>query len=135
MPHRLLLVEDDPAVRRSLAETLTEEGLDVHVAESAEQALATIDTVRPDVVLSDIRMSGMDGVQLLELLRERMPEVDVLLMTAYDDMPTIVRAMREGASDFLVKPIKLSERRIGWPARDVKKWLAELDKKRQPHLV
>jgi two-component system response regulator AtoC len=111
MPHRLLLVEDDPAVRRSLAETLAEEGLDVHVAESAEQALATIDSVRPDVVLSDIRMSGMDGVQLLELLKERMPEVDVLLMTAYDDMPTIVRAMREGASDFLVKPIKLSELR------------------------
>jgi DNA-binding NtrC family response regulator len=111
MPHRLLLVEDDPAVRRSLAETLTEEGLEVHVAESAEQALAAIDGVRPDVVLSDIRMSGMDGVQLLELLKERMPEVDVLLMTAYDDMPTIVRAMREGASDFLVKPIKLSELR------------------------
>jgi DNA-binding NtrC family response regulator len=111
MPHRLLLVEDDPAVRRSLAETLAEEGLEVHVAESAEQALATIDAVQPDVVLSDIRMAGMDGVQLLELLKERMPEVDVLLMTAYDDMPTIVRAMREGASDFLVKPIKLLELR------------------------
>src|SRR5215208_680046 len=111
MTHRLLLVEDDPAVRRSLAETLAEEDIDVHVAESAEQALSTIDTVRPDVVLSDIRMSGMDGVQLLSLLKERMPEVDVLLMTAYDDMPTIVRAMREGAFDFLVKPIKLHELR------------------------
>jgi DNA-binding NtrC family response regulator len=111
MTHRLLLVEDDAAVRRSLAETLAEEGLDVHVADSAEQALSTIDTVRPDVVLSDIRMSGMDGVQLLSLLKERMPDVDVLLMTAYDDMPTIVRAMREGAFDFLVKPIKLHELR------------------------
>jgi two-component system response regulator AtoC len=111
MTHRLLLVEDDPAVRRSLAETLAEEGVDVHVAESAEQALSTIDAVRPDVVLSDIRMSGMDGVELLSLLKERMPEVDVLLMTAYDDMPTIVRAMREGAFDFLVKPIKLHELR------------------------
>src|SRR4051794_12375191 len=111
MTHRLLLVEDDPAVRRSLAETLAEEGLDVHVADSAEQALSTIDTVRPDVVLSDIRMSGMDGVQLLILLKERMREVDVLLMTAYDDMPTIVRAMREGAFDFLVKPIRLQELR------------------------
>jgi two-component system response regulator AtoC len=111
MPHRLLLVEDDPAVRRSLAEALAEEGLDVHVADSAEQALSTIDTIRPDVVLSDIRMSGMDGVQLLVLLKERMRDVDVLLMTAYDDMPIIVRAMREGAFDFLVKPIRLQELR------------------------
>jgi len=111
MPHRLLLVEDDPAVRRSLAETLTEEGLDVHAAESAEQALSALDSLRPDVVLSDIRMAGMDGVELLTILKERRPDVDVLLMTAYDDMPTIVRAMREGASDFLVKPIRLLELR------------------------
>src|SRR3954463_13126367 len=111
MSHRLLLVEDDPAVRRSLAETLTEEGLDVHATESAEQALSALESVRPDVVLSDIRMAGMDGVELLTLLKERRPDVDVLLMTAYDDMPTIVRAMREGASDFLVKPIRLLELR------------------------
>ena len=111
MPHRLLLVEDDPAVRRSLAETLAEEGIDVHVAESAEQALSAIDFVRPDVVLSDIRMAGMDGVALLTVLKERLPDVDVVLMTAYDDMPTVVRAMREGAFDFLVKPLRLHELR------------------------
>jgi len=111
MPHRLLLVEDDPAVRRSLAEALSEEGIDVHVAESAEQALSAIDVLRPDVVLSDIRMSGMDGVQLLAVLKERLPDVDVMLMTAYDDMPTVVQAMREGAFDFLVKPLRLQELR------------------------
>ena len=111
MPHRLLLVEDDPAIRRSLAETLSEEGIDVHIAESAEQALSAIDVLRPDVVLSDIRMSGMDGVQLLAVLKQRLPEVDVMLMTAYDDMPTVVRAMREGAFDFLVKPLRLQELR------------------------
>jgi DNA-binding NtrC family response regulator len=111
MPHRLLLVEDDPAVRRSLAETLAEEGIDVHVAESAEAALSAIDVLRPDVVLSDIRMAGMDGVELLTVLKERLPDVDVMLMTAYDDMPTVVRAMREGAFDFLVKPLRLHELR------------------------
>src|SRR5690349_19964289 len=116
MPHRHLLVEDDPAVRRSLDEKLTEEGLDVHATESAEQALSALDTVRPDVVLSDIRMAAMDGVRLLPMLSERRPEGDMLLMTEYDYMPTVVRAMRDGASDFLVKPNRLLEPRAS-PAR------------------
>ena len=61
----------------------------------------------PDLVLSDIRMPGDSGVALLELLRERAPYTDVVLMTAYEDMTTIVTAMREGAVDFIVKPIAL----------------------------
>jgi len=111
MRQRLLLVEDDTAVRRSIAETLADEGVDVHAVESGEQALARLAEVDPDVVLSDIRMGGMDGVELLKLVRERAPRIDVVLMTAFDDMPTVVRAMREGAFDFLVKPLKLQELR------------------------
>jgi DNA-binding NtrC family response regulator len=108
---RLLLVEDDPAVRRSVAETLTEEGLDVHTAETAEAALARIHEIDPAIVFSDVRMPGMDGVELLHVLRERASHVDVILMTAYEDMPTVVRAMRDGAFDFLIKPLKLQELR------------------------
>ncbi len=109
MPIRLLLVDDDPAVRRSLHETLSEEGFEVHTAEDAEHALAQLNEHPPDLMLSDIRMPGLDGIELLKLVRERAASVDVILMTAYDDMPTVVRAMREGAFDFLVKPLDLEE--------------------------
>jgi DNA-binding NtrC family response regulator len=108
---RLLVVEDDAAVRRTLSETLTEEGFAVDVAVSAEQALGMVDAAQPDIVLTDVRMPGMDGLELLSLLRQRLSSVDVILMTAYEDMPTIARAMREGAFDFLVKPLRLGELR------------------------
>lgn len=109
MPLRLLLVDDDPAIRRSLSETLCEEGHEVRAAQSAEAALAQLADYAPDLVLSDIRMPGDSGVELLQRIKERAPSVDVILMTAYDDMPTVVRAMRQGAFDFLVKPLQLQE--------------------------
>jgi DNA-binding NtrC family response regulator len=63
----------------------------------------------PDVVLSDVRMDDVDGLTLLRTLRERMPSVDIVLMTAYDDMPTVVAAMRDGAAEFLTKPLDLHD--------------------------
>ena len=112
MTRRLLVVDDDSAVRRSLSQTLAEEGYDVRVAESGEHALNEFRERPPDVVLSDVRMPGIDGIDLLKLLRERAPSVDVILMTAYEDMATVARAMREGAFDFLVKPLELGELRV-----------------------
>ena len=111
MRPRLLLVEDDTSVRRSLAETLSDEGFEVAEAESAPAAVQLLADFEPEIVLSDVRMPEMDGFELLRLLRERAPSVDVILMTAYDDMATVARAMREGAFDFLVKPLKLDELR------------------------
>ncbi len=110
----ILVVDDDPTIRTSLAEALADGSVEVRVAASAEDALAKLqDSGVPDVVLSDIRMPGLGGLELLKLLREQAPSVDVILMTAYDDMPTVVAAMREGAADFLSKPLDLHEvRRI-----------------------
>ena len=109
MPGRVLLVDDDVQVRRSLSEALEDFGFVVTTAESGEAALPAVAAARPDVVLSDIRMPGMDGIELLRLLRERVPDTYVVLITAFDDMPTVVSAMREGAFDFLVKPVNLDE--------------------------
>ena len=109
MPRRVLLVDDDQAILESLGEALRDLGLNVDLASSAEAALGRIGGAPPELVISDIRMPGMDGLELLELLAERSPDVDVVLMTAYDDMPTVVRAMRAGALDFLVKPVQLAE--------------------------
>jgi len=107
----VLVVDDDPDVRASIAEFLDDEGAEVVVAASAEDALSIIATTRPELVISDVRMPGLSGLELLRLIRERAPEVDVVLMTAFDDMPTIVSAMRAGASDFLTKPLDLADLR------------------------
>ena len=111
MTARILVVDDDATVRTSLAEALGEGGSDVRAAENAEAALVMLGDGAPDIVLSDIRMPGLDGFELMRLLKERAPSADVILMTAYDDMPTVVAAMREGAADFLSKPIDLHELR------------------------
>jgi len=108
---RILVVDDDPAIRTSIAEALAEGGLSVSVAEDGTQALAQFAAAAPEVVLTDVRMPGMDGLALLRTLRERAPLVDVILMTAYDDMPTVVEAMRGGAVEFLVKPLNLRQLR------------------------
>ncbi len=111
MRAHILIVDDDETIRISLGEALDDSTTEVATAESAEKALSLLDNGLPDVVLSDIRMPGLDGIELLRTLRERAPGVDVVLMTAYDDMPTVVSAMREGAADFLSKPINLHELR------------------------
>ncbi len=107
----ILVVDDDVTICDSLSEALADNGTEVRTAEDAEHALAQIDESMPDVVLSDVRMPGLDGLALLKLLSERAPSVDVILMTAFDDMPTVVAAMREGACDFLVKPLDLHDLR------------------------
>jgi DNA-binding NtrC family response regulator len=108
---RVLIVDDDEAIRTSTAESLVRHDREVRTAESATAALAGLDRWRPDVVLSDVRMPGIDGLELLQLLTERVPDADVIMMTAFDDMPTIVSAMRAGAVEFLVKPLDLNELR------------------------
>jgi DNA-binding NtrC family response regulator len=104
---RILIVDDDVAICTSLAGALSSGGVEVRTAADTREALLRIAESPPDLVLSDVRLPGLDGVELLKLLRERAPATDVILMTAYDDMPTVVAAMREGALDFLVKPLDL----------------------------
>ena len=111
MSGSLLVVDDDAVVREALVEALVEAGYDVRAADDGARAIALLAERAPDVVLSDVRMPGMDGLALLALLRERVPDVPIVLMTAFDDMPTVVAAMREGATDFLVKPLDLHELR------------------------
>jgi DNA-binding NtrC family response regulator len=105
----ILVVDDDPEILTSVAEALADERLDVHTAANAEQALSMSDRVKPAAILSDSRMPGMDGIAFVELLKERQCSADVVLMTAFDDMPTAVASMRAGAVDFLVKPIDLDQ--------------------------
>ncbi len=112
MPERrILIVDDEERVRSSLSRALSDGRTEVRTAESGESALAAVGADPPDLVISDVRMPGLDGLELLRLLGERAPAIDVVLMTAYDDLSTAAGAMREGAADFLVKPLDLHQLR------------------------
>ena len=101
---RVLVVDDDPAVRDVLSAILTEEGYDVTVIAGAESALAGIRQIDPEIVLSDMKMPGRDGVWLLEALRREHPGLSVIMLTGFGDTETAVECLRKGAVDYLLKP-------------------------------
>ncbi|HUF74636.1 MAG TPA: sigma-54 dependent transcriptional regulator [Longimicrobiales bacterium] len=102
---RILVVDDDIDGLDVLKTRLTHAGYEVETAESAEQALSRLKAFDPGLVVTDIRMPGMNGLELLAKVRETMDGVHVVVMTAHDDMQTAVTAMKSGAFDFLVKPV------------------------------
>lgn len=106
MASRILLVEDDRSLREALGDTLELAGHAYHAVASAEDALAAAAHESFSLVISDVNMPGMDGHQLLAVLRARHPQLPVLLMTAYGAVERAVEAMRQGAVDYLVKPFE-----------------------------
>ncbi|ALI05952.1 MULTISPECIES: sigma-54-dependent response regulator transcription factor FleR [Pseudomonas] len=106
MAIKVLLVEDDRALREALADTLVLAGHDYAAVGSAEEALQAVGREAFSLVVSDVNMPGMDGHQLLGLLRARQPQLPVLLMTAHGAVERAVDAMRQGAADYLVKPFE-----------------------------
>ena len=106
MASKVLLVEDDRALREALADTLEIGGYDFCAVDSAEAALAELARGSFCMVVSDVNMPGMDGHQLLGLIRSRHPQLPVLLMTAFGAVDRAVDAMRRGAADYLVKPFE-----------------------------
>jgi two-component system response regulator AtoC len=105
----VLVVDDEAAVRGALRDVLEESGYKVVTAASGKEALEKMSMLRPDAVLLDIRMPEMDGISLLEIIRERYPAVPVILMTAYSDTQTTINAMRTGAFEYVLKPLNLDE--------------------------
>ncbi|MGF6593344.1 sigma-54-dependent transcriptional regulator [Pseudomonas sp. 2835] len=103
---KVLLVEDDRALRQALADTLELGGFAYQAVGSAEEALEVVAGEAFSLVVSDVNMPGMDGHQLLALLRARQPQLPVLLMTAHAAVERAVEAMRQGAADYLVKPFE-----------------------------
>lgn len=109
MPKTILIVEDEKVLRESLAELLAEEGHTILQAENGKVAheVALKETV--DLVLSDVRMPEMDGLTLLGHLKTIQPQTPVLIITAYGTVESAVSAMREGAFDYLLKPVKFDD--------------------------
>jgi len=106
---RILIVDDETTARTTLAELLGDEGYAVDTAVDGFKALAKVEELAPDLVLTDLNMPGMDGLELMRKARARDPELAVVVMTAYGAVDTAVAAMREGAADYLTKPINADE--------------------------
>ncbi|MBI2898123.1 MAG: sigma-54-dependent Fis family transcriptional regulator [Deltaproteobacteria bacterium] len=106
---RILIVDDEANARTALAELLREEGFSVETAADGFKALPKLADFGPDLLLTDLRMPGMDGLELMKKSREQDPERIVVVMTAYGAIASAVEAMREGAADYLTKPINVEE--------------------------
>ncbi len=105
----VLVVDDDPAVGKVLSAQLEQAGVEVHQARSGDEALLLLGARPIDVVVSDVRMPGMDGMQLLSEVSRRWPEVPVVLITAHGTIALAVEAMKAGALDFVTKPFDREE--------------------------
>ena len=106
---RLLVADDDEAVRLSLERTLAREGYHVVLAPDGEAALDRLRHGGIDLLLSDLKMPGLTGLELLKLAKEVSPDVDVILLTAFGTVEEAVRAMKDGAIDFLTKPLQRAQ--------------------------
>jgi two-component system response regulator HydG len=106
---RIVVADDEASARSGLATLLRDEGFEVVLAEDGSTALARVQEMAPDVLVTDLRMPGMDGIELLRHAREANPDLIVVLMTAFAEVETAVRAMQEGAEHYLTKPLQIDE--------------------------
>src|SRR3954454_15656498 len=105
----VLVVDDEANARTALAELLRDEGYRVDMAADGFKALGKIEENEPDIVLTDLKMPGMDGLELLRKLRAQERDVVVVVMTAFGAVDTAIAAMKDGASDYLTKPVNVTE--------------------------
>ena len=105
----ILIVEDDALIRWSLSRDLKNEGYDISLASSGEEALEKFEEELPDLILLDIVLPGINGIEVLKKIRELDAEAPVVMMTALEEVQTAVTAMKLGAYDYVSKPFKLEE--------------------------
>ncbi len=106
---RIAVIDDEVNAAQALETLLREDGYEVQSAHDGAGGLQLIEKLDPDVVLTDLRMPGMDGLELLQRVKQMRPDTMVLLMTAYGTVKTAVQAMKSGAEDYLAKPIDVDE--------------------------
>ena len=101
---KILVVDDEAIVRESLGDWLVDAGYQVLTAENGSKALEVIDREKPSIVIADLVMPGMDGIELMKRAKAQQPGIEVVIITAYASIPTAITAMREGAYDYIEKP-------------------------------
>lgn len=106
---RIWVIDDDRAIRWVLERALTSDGLEVTTFSAAEDVLQQLDHDTPDAIVSDVRMPGIDGMELLRTVTARRPDLPVIIMTAYSDLDSAVSAYQGGAFDYLPKPFDVDD--------------------------
>ena len=109
MARTILVVDDETSIIKSLEGILSDEGFDVYCADSGAKALEQMEEVIPDLVLLDIWMPGMDGIETLVKIKETYSNVQVVMMSGHGNIETAVKATKLGAYDFIEKPLSLEK--------------------------
>ena len=109
---RILVVDDDESLRWVTQAQLQQSGYQVDAAANGKEALAKIQETPPDLVITDLMMPGMSGVELLKSIRADYPEIIVILVTAFGTVENAVEAMKAGAYDYITKPVNMEELRL-----------------------
>ncbi|HDM78971.1 MAG TPA: response regulator, partial [Deltaproteobacteria bacterium] len=109
MEPTILVVDDEERITRSLAGILSDEGYRVQVASSGVEALKKVDDDLPDLVLLDIWMPGLDGMEVLQKLKEKYPNLQVIIISGHGNIETAVKATKLGAFDFIEKPLSIDK--------------------------
>ncbi|MBI4375433.1 MAG: sigma 54-interacting transcriptional regulator [Elusimicrobia bacterium] len=109
---KVLIVDDEELIRWSLSEDLGKSGYKTAIAADVEEALRLLESESPDVILTDLRLGGASGIDLLKHVRRSSPGLPVILMTAFADLDSAIEALREGAADYIAKPLQLGGLKI-----------------------
>lgn len=109
MEWQIVVIDDEPDIREVMRMTLADAGYTVHEAADGQAGIDMCERQQPQIVITDIRMPGLDGIEVLTRLKVRMPETEVIVATAFGDMQVAIRALQLDASDFITKPINDTE--------------------------
>ena len=112
MKKKILIVDDELAHRQMLNAVLSDEGYEVREADDGETAISAVEEQFHDLVIMDIRMSRVGGIEALERIKEISPGIPIILMTAYASVGTAIDALKKGAYDYLTKPLDIDELKI-----------------------
>jgi YesN/AraC family two-component response regulator len=105
MNTKILLVDDEEGIRRVLGISLEDSGYEVLTAENGDQALAMFRRAKPAIVMTDIKMPGMDGIELLQKIKQEDPDTEVIMISGHGDMELAIKSLKYEAIDFVTKPI------------------------------
>ncbi len=109
MKEKILLVDDDADICKVLSISLTDIGYRVHTAGNGEEALRIFKQVKPSIVLTDIKMPIMNGIELLRKIKSQYPETEVIMISGHGELDLAIKSLQNDASDFILKPVNDEE--------------------------